>query len=153
MHYPPVKATTIWAATRCATVTHSLPTDRPSWDQKSVLQTTEICSLQDNIRPFPLSWHTSPSTKSPITFLWHVCVRVACLQLSAWDKCGSAWAAEERTHACSRVMALSENMCLVCFYVSTSSLFQLAPLLTHISTHTHCVLLHALDYEKLHGYL
>ena len=117
MHYPPVKATTIWAATRCATVSRSLPTDCPSCEQKSVLWTTEICSIQDNIRPFPLSRCTSPSIKSPIAFLWHTCARVACLQLSVRGKCGSWHGQLEREHmGAVGFWLFLQNMCLVFLY-------------------------------------
>jgi hypothetical protein len=165
VHSPPVKATTIWAATQSATVSRNLPTDCPTQEHKSVLisgfrrnldetcgllgyyaascgnclvnnyhtmprntpedhrfhksvfLTTEICSLQDNIRPFPLSQWTSSSTKSQITILWHLCARAACLQLSAQDEWGvTASAVGHRTYACSRVLSLSKNT-YVCVFL------------------------------------
>lgn len=116
-----------------------------------MLWTTEICSLQDNLRPFPLSRCTSPSTKSPIAILRHLCVQAACLQLSAQAKCGSQHGQLEREHMHAVGFWISLKECLV--FVSQHIILTPNGTSFDMHFHTHCVLLHDLDYKQLFGFL
>ena len=140
MHYPPVKATTIWAATRCATVSRSLPTDCPSWEHKSVLlnYSNLLHTGQHSTLP-TLTMHLTQHYESDRILMAHVRARVTCLQLSVWGKCGSLHGQLERENTCCAVLfwLFLQNTCLVfldqhIILIPTGTYFD-----THFHTHTH----------------
>jgi hypothetical protein len=160
VHYPPVKATTIWAATRCATVSRSLPTDCPSWEHKSVLlnYSNLLHTGQHSTLP-TLTMHLTQHYESDRILMAHVRARVTCLQLSVWGKCGSLHGQLERENTCCAVLfwLFLQNTCLVfldqhIILIPTGTYFD-THFHTHTHTYTHCVLLHALDYGQVHGFL
>ena len=138
MHYPPVKATTIWAATRCATVSRSLPTDCPSWEHKSVLlnYSNLLHTGQHSTLP-TLTMHLTQHYESDRILMAHVRARVTCLQLSVWGKCGSLHGQLERENTlCSTVLALSAKH-MSCVLRSAHHPYSNWNLFWHAFSHTH----------------